>query len=36
MKNSPESDNIKAWGGDIVYIPERKGEDTFTFTLIEA
>ena len=35
-ENSPESDNIKAWGGDIVYTYQSAKEDTFTFTLIEA
>lgn len=34
--NSPESETIKAWGGDIVLTPVSGKEDTFTFTLIEA
>lgn len=34
--NSPESDNLKAWGGDTVYTYQSEKNDTFTFTLIEA
>ena len=34
--NSPESDNIKAWGGDIVAAVQTEKADTFTYTLIEA
>lgn len=34
--NSMESENIKAWGGDIVYTSETEKTDTFTFKLIEA
>lgn len=34
--NSPESDKIKAWGGDTVLVIQSSKEDTFTFTLIEA
>lgn len=34
--NSPESDNIKAWGGDIVGVVQTEKPDTFTYTLIEA
>ena len=34
--NSPESDNIKAWGGDIVYSYQTEKPDTFAFKLIEA
>lgn len=33
--NSMESENIKAWGSDIVYNYQTGKEDTFTFTLIE-
>ena len=34
--NSPESSQIKAWGGDTVLKPFTGKEDTFKFTLIEA
>lgn len=34
--NSPESENIQAWGGDVVANVQTSKEDTFTFTLIEA
>ena len=34
--NTPESDQVKAWGGDIVLTPMTGKVDTFTFTLIEA
>lgn len=34
--NTPESDTIKAWGGDTVLTYQTSKEDTFTFTLIEA
>ncbi len=34
--NSPESDSIKAWGGDTVYNYQKAKPDTFSFTLIEA
>lgn len=34
--NSPETENIKAWGGDIVLNTLTGKEDTFTFKLIEA
>lgn len=33
--NSPESENIKAWGGDIVVAVQTEKADNFTFTLIE-
>lgn len=35
-ENSPESDNIKAWGGDTVHTYQTEKNDTFTFKLIEA
>lgn len=34
--NSPESDSIKAWGGDTVLSILTSKEDTFAFTLIES
>lgn len=34
--NSPESDKIKAWGGDVVLITQNEKSDTFKFKLIEA
>ena len=34
--NSPKSDNIKAWGGDIVTVVQSEKADTFSFTLIES
>ncbi|MCD7838130.1 MAG: phage tail protein [Clostridiales bacterium] len=34
--NSPESDSIKAWGGDTVLTYQSSKDDTFKFTLIEA
>ena len=34
--NSPESEDIKAWGGDIVNSSQTEKKDTFGFTLIEA
>ena len=33
--NTPESDTIKAWGGDTVLVLQTGKEDTFGFTLIE-
>lgn len=34
-ENSPETDSIKAWGGDTVLTVQTAKEDTFTFKLIE-
>lgn len=34
--NSPESDSIKAWGGDTVLTFQTAKEDTFQFALIES
>lgn len=33
---TPESDEIKAWGGDTVLVLQTSKEDSFKFTLIEA
>lgn len=33
--NTPETDSVAAWGGDIVMVTQTGKEDTFTFTLIE-
>ena len=35
-ENTPESENIKAWGGDVVANVQTSKEDTFTYTLIES
>lgn len=35
-ENSPESEAIKAWGGDTVVVVQTAKEDTFSYTLIEA
>ena len=35
-ENSPESDNIKAWGGDTVHNYQTEKPDTFKYKLIEA
>ena len=34
--NTPSSENILAWGGDVVANVQTEKEDTFTYTLIEA
>lgn len=34
--NSPETDNVKAWGGDTVLNMQTSKEDKFKFTMIEA
>ena len=34
--NSPETEEIKAWGGDVVCTPMKGKKDTFKFKLIEA
>ncbi len=35
-ENSPESEIIKAWGGNTVLVTQTDKADTFTYTLIEA
>lgn len=34
--NSPDTDKIKAWGGDVVKIINKGKEDDFKFTMIES
>lgn len=34
--NTPETDTIRAWGGDVVLTPLTAKDDTFQFTLIES
>ena len=34
--NSPESDKLKAWGGDTVMTYQTAKDDTYVFTMIEA
>lgn len=33
--NTPESEQVRAWGGDIVLTPQTSKDDTFGFKLIE-
>ena len=33
--NSPESDNVKAWGGDTVLVLQTDRPDSFSLTLLE-
>ena len=35
-ENSPESESVKAWGGDRVMVTQTDKPDIFTYTLIEA
>lgn len=35
-ENSPESDEINAWGGDVVYSYQTSRSDTFSFKMIES
>lgn len=34
-ENTPETESIRAWGGDVVLTTQTSKEDKFTFTLIE-
>lgn len=34
--NAPDTDNVKAWGGDTVLTVQNEKPDEFTFTMIEA
>lgn len=34
--NSPETEKVRAWGGDIVLASQTQKDDTFTYTLLEA
>lgn len=34
--NTPETEKVKAWGGDTVLVTQTEKADTFTFKLIEA
>lgn len=34
--NSPETEKVRAWGGDIVLASQTQKDDTFAYTLIEA
>lgn len=33
--NTPETEQVRAWGGDVVLTPQTSKDDTFTFKLIE-